>query len=403
MDLHSGLPFWIVKNELYDYYNPLREDYKVDVVIIGSGITGALVAHELCNAGIECAVFDKRTLCTGSTAASTSQLQYEIDVPLVDIIKIHGEQKAVAAYKESLKAITSLERVYKSIRDDAEFKRVSSVYTASNKKGLKLIEREYEARIKNGLPIEILDSKQLWEQHGINRNGALKNNEAAEMDCYQGAVDLLRHHQRKSKLPIFSHTEIAKHEEVSEGYLLTTTNDLKIRCKYLVIAAGFEAGKFLPKKVMDLNSTYAIISQPVDESKLWPERSLIWETKQPYLYMRTTSDNRMIVGGEDIPYKSEITRDRLLRRKIANLEKAFAKIYPDIPFITDMAWCGTFSSTSDGLPYIGAWPGKEKMLFALGYGGNGITFSMIAAEVISNIILGKQDDRAELFGFKRSL
>ena len=119
--------------------------------------------------------------------------------------------------------------------------------------------------------------------------------------------------------------------------------------------------------------------------------------------MRTTEDNRMIVGGEDIPYQSEITRDRLLRKKMGRLEKAFAKLYPDIPFITDMAWCGTFSSTEDGLPYIGAWPGKNKMLFALGYGGNGITFSMIAAQVISNIISGKKDERQELFGFERTL
>jgi len=403
MDLHSGLPFWIVKNELYDYFNPLREDYKVDVAIIGSGITGALVAHELCNAGIECAIFDKRTLCTGSSAASTSQLQYEIDVPLVDIIKLHGETKAVAAHKESLNAISSIEKVFKSIRDKADFKRISSVYTASDRKGFKLIEKEYEARIKHGLPVEFLDEQQLWDKHHIKRRGALKNNEAAQMDCYQGAVDLLRHHQRKNRLPLFSHTEIENFEEIKDGYQLTTTTGLKIKCNYLVIAAGFEAGKFLPKKVMNLNSTYAIVSQPVDEHQLWPEKSLIWETKQPYCYMRTTEDNRMIVGGEDIPYQSEITRDRLLRKKMGRLEKAFAKLYPDIPFITDMAWCGTFSSTEDGLPYIGAWPGKNKMLFALGYGGNGITFSMIAAQVISNIISGKKDERQELFGFERTL
>jgi len=403
MDLHSGLPFWIVKNELYDYFNPLREDYKVDVAIIGSGITGALVAHELCSVGIECAIFDKRTLCTGSSAASTSQLQYEIDVPLVDIIKMHGATKAVAAYKESLNAITSIEKVFKSIRDYADFKRISSVYTASDKKGIQLIETEYEARVKYGLPVEFLDEQQLWDKHHIKRKGALKNNEAAQMDCYQGAVDLLRHHHAKNKLPLFSHTEVDSFEETKGGYQLTTTKGLKIKCNYLVIAAGFEAGKFLPKKVMNLNSTYAIVSQPVDEYHLWPEKSLIWETKQPYCYMRTTTDNRMIVGGEDIPFQSEITRDKLLRRKIKNLEKAFAKFYPDIPFITDMAWCGTFSSTEDGLPYIGPWPGKNKMLFALGYGGNGITFSMIAAQVIANIISGKKDERQELFGFDRTL
>jgi glycine/D-amino acid oxidase-like deaminating enzyme len=401
MDLHSGLPFWIAKNELYDYYNPLTENYKIDVAIIGSGITGALVAHELCSAGISCAVFDKRTLCTGSTAASTSQLQYEIDVPLVDIMKMHGEAMAVQAYKESLLAITSLEKVFKSTKIESDFLRVSSVFTASNRKGMRLIEREFEARQKHGIPVSFLNEDMLWEQHRIKRMGALKNNEAAQMDCYKGAVALLTHHQKKHDLPVFSHTDIVAHEEVRGGYKLLTDNGHVIRCKYLVVAAGFEAGKFLPKKVMDLISTYAIISQPVEEEQLWPERSLIWETQSPYIYMRTTVDNRMIVGGEDVSFKSEVKRDRLLRKKISRLEKAFAEFYPEIPFKTDMAWCGTFSSTTDGLPYIGPWPDKKRLLFALGYGGNGITFSMIAAQVLRNLITGKKDERLKLFGFDR--
>ena len=77
-------------------------------------------------------------------------------------------------------------------------------------------------------------------------------------------------------------------------------------------------------------------------------------------------------------------------------------MFPEIPFVTDMSWAGTFSATADGLPYIGMYPNKPNMYFALGYGGNGITFSMIAAQVIGNLITGKVDPRAELFGFDRS-
>lgn len=81
MDLHSGLPYWIVRNSLLDYFHPLEDDLSTDIVIVGSGITGALMAHELCRAGIECCVIDKRSIATGSSAASTALLQYEIDVP----------------------------------------------------------------------------------------------------------------------------------------------------------------------------------------------------------------------------------------------------------------------------------------------------------------------------------
>ncbi len=402
MDLHSGLPYWIVKNELFNYYNPLKTNLKIEVVIIGSGITGALVAHELCKAGINCAVIDKRTISTGSTAASTAQLQYEIDVPLCEMKDKVGENLASRAYQASLESIKDIQKVLKESKVDADFKNVSSIWLASYKKDLKLLEKEFEIRTKHGLPVSFLNNLELAKQHKIEAPGALKNKEAAQMDCYAAATGLLQFHLKKKELELFSHTEIMKWKELGSGYELLTESGHTIRCKYVVIAAGFEAGQFLPKNVMKLLSTYALVSNPVDQKDLWPERSLIWETKEPYFYMRTTSDNRMMIGGEDEDFQNPVKRDDLLREKIKKLEKQFYKIYPDIPFEVDMAWCGTFSSTEDGLPYIGTWPGKKRMFFALGYGGNGITFSMIAAQIIANELSGKKDERAEIFGFERS-
>ncbi len=401
MDLHSGLPYWIVKNPLFNYYHPLKKNYKTDVVIIGSGITGSLVAHELSKAGIKSAVFDKRTIATGSTAASTAQLQYEIDVPLSKMVKKVGEDFATRAYQASLESIKDIQKVLKEAKVDADFKNLSSVWLASYKKDVKLLEDEFEIRKKHGLPVEFLNEKELTKQHKIQAPAALKNYEAAMMDCYSAATGLLKHHLDKKEIELFSHTEIVKWKEMKNGYELLTQNDHKIRCKYVVIAAGFEAGQFLPKNVMKLLSTYVLISNPVDEKDLWPERSLIWETKEPYFYMRTTMDNRMMIGGEDEDFQDPVKRDDLLREKIKKLEIKFKKIYPAIPFEVDMAWCGTFSSTEDGLPYIGSWPGKDRMFFALGYGGNGITFSMIAAQIIARKLSGKRDDRAEVFAFDR--
>lgn len=402
MDLHSGLPYWIVKNQLFDFFHPLERDYQTEVAIIGSGITGSLVAHELCKAGIKCAVFDKRTIGTGSTAASTSQLQYEIDVPLCKMVEKVGEDFASRAYHASLQSIQDIGKVLKEAKVKADYKEVSSVWLASYKKDLKLLEREYEIRQKHGLPVQFLSSGELFKQHQIEAPAALKNNEAAQIDCYASATGLLQYHLKRKELNLFSHTEILKWKETYQGYELETQSGNLIKCKFVVIAAGFEAGQFLPKKVMKLSSTYALVSNPVKESELWPERSLIWETKEPYFYMRTTVDNRMMIGGEDVEFQNPVKRDKLLRTKIKKLEKQFNKIYPNIPFEVDMAWCGTFSSTQDGLPYIGTWPGKERMFFALGYGGNGITFSMIAAQIISNQLLGKKDNRAEIFAFDRT-
>src|SRR5690606_38598822 len=98
----------------------------------------------------------KRTIATGSSAASTSQLQYEIDVPLCDMIGIVGEEIAVKAYHASLQSITDIERVFQSLTFDPAFTRVSSVFLASDKKGLKLLEKEYDVRQRANLPVTFL-------------------------------------------------------------------------------------------------------------------------------------------------------------------------------------------------------------------------------------------------------
>jgi len=75
---------------------------------------------------------------------------------------------------------------------------------------------------------------------------------------------------------------------------------------------------------------------------------------------------------------------------------------PHIPFVLDFAWGGVFSSTKDGLPYIGQASSKKNIFFSLGYGGNGIIFSLIAAETILAMISGQQPKAGELFSFNRT-
>ncbi len=401
MDLYSGLPYWIAKNSLYNYFNPLEVDHTTYVAIIGAGITGALIAHELCSAGIQCTVIDKRGITTGSSTASTALLQYEIDTPLCKLVELIDEDLAVKAYKCCLQSITDIENIFHKVRFNPDFEKVPSVYYASDKKGFELIQEEYQIRKKYDLPVEFLEKEDLKKKYGIDAPGALYNNRSAQMDAYKGATHLIDYHMEKSDLEVFTHTEITGTKETEGGYELETKEGHTIKCKYVIVAAGFEAGPFLPKRVMKLTSTYAIISEPVEEEYIWADRSLIWETAEPYLYVRTVNKNRIMVGGEDEDFSDPEKRDSLLRNKVGILEKKIKKLFPNIPFKTDMAWCGTFSSTDDGLPFIGNYPGKDRMFYALGYGGNGITFSVIAAQMITNKLRGIEDEREAVFGFER--
>lgn len=104
------------------------------------------MAHELCHAGIKCCIVDKRSIATGSSAASTALLQYEIDVPLCRMAKIIGEENAATAYHACLQSISDIKRVLEETGVNAGFEQLPSLFYASSAADNKLLEQEHEIR-----------------------------------------------------------------------------------------------------------------------------------------------------------------------------------------------------------------------------------------------------------------
>src|SRR6185437_14127836 len=100
-------------------------------------------------------------------------------------------------------------------------------------------------------------------------------------------------------------------------------------------------------------------------------------------------------------FYNPILRDARIKKKARLLQDAFSQKFTNIPIRIDFNWAGTFASTEDGLPYIGTIPQKPNTYFALGFGGNGITFSVIAAQMIRDMLLGKKNENTNIFSFDR--
>jgi glycine/D-amino acid oxidase-like deaminating enzyme len=128
---------------------------------------------------------------------------------------------------------------------------------------------------------------------------------------------------------------------------------------------------------------------------------MMWETARPYYYLRTTVDGRAMIGGGDESFLDPRARAALLGFKTRLLERKFRQFFPQIEFETAYAWAGTFGETPDGLPYIGRHAAFPHAYFALGYGGNGVTFSLIAANLIRDLWLGRKNPDAEIYRFDR--
>jgi glycine/D-amino acid oxidase-like deaminating enzyme len=157
----------------------------------------------------------------------------------------------------------------------------------------------------------------------------------------------------------------------------------------------------LKAKVVKLKSTYALVSQPLESLAPWDPDWIMWEAKDPYLYLRATSENRLLVGGEDDDFRNPVKRDLSLPKKVATIKSKVTKLLPSLEWEVEFAWAGTFGETDDGLAYIGPSPEYPGCYFALGFGGNGITFSSIAAGILADLLTGRQNADAELFRFGR--
>jgi glycine/D-amino acid oxidase-like deaminating enzyme len=400
MDLRSDYPYWLLRHGIIRSYPPLQKNTHAEIVIMGGGISGALSAWYLTNAGFNTLLVDRRHIGMGSTAASTALLQYEIDTPLYKLIEKVGKESAIRSYLLCRQSIHTAGDIVHSLNIKHNFSFKPSFQYASFKKDRKNLAKEFRLRKEAGLRLNWLDDKDILDKYGFSSAGGILSEDGAEVDAYQLTHALLEDSISKG-LRVYDHTDITAIQHHKNAVTLTTADNKKIKAGKLIIACGYESQQYIPKKVQDLRSTFVIISERYEKKDFWYKNSLIWETKDPYLYLRTTSDNRIIVGGKDSPFSDPNKRDKLLSSKARSLQQSFSQLFPSIPFRTDFKWAGSFASTKDGLPYIGAIPQRPHTYFALGLGGNGITFSVIAAEIICDILQGKKNENAGLFSFDR--
>jgi glycine/D-amino acid oxidase-like deaminating enzyme len=249
--------------------------------------------------------------------------------------------------------------------------------------------------------VRFWDRARLERETSLPFHAAILSRPSAQMDAHCFAHGLLRRAIRRGA-QVFDRTTVSRWVPRGRGVELRTDRGAVVRARRVVIASGYEADACLREQVTRLQTTFAVVSEPLAAFPGWPGRRLVWETARPYFYARTTADNRVLFGGEDEPFINPRRRARALPGKTRALLRKFRRYFPGIAVEPAYAWAGTFAETKDGLPFIGPHPGFPRSFFALGYGGNGITFSFVAAEIIRDLCLGRANADAQLFRFGRA-
>lgn len=361
------------------------------------GISGAMIAEALTAAGLAVIAIDRRGPMQGSTSATTALVQYEIDVPLSVLSRTIGRGKAETAWRRARLAVANLSASIDELGIACEKSTRPSLLIAGNRLRAGGLREEAEARRAAGLYAEYLTAGSLRDRFGIARGGAILSPGNLSLDPRKLTAGLfLKALERGARF--YAPVEATTFETSRRGVDVATRAGPVISARRIVLATGYELMSIVPSKGHSVASTWVIATRP-QKRALWPEEAFIWEASDPYLYIRATVDGRVICGGEDEHFSDEATRDALLDEKAARISEKLSRLLPAIDPRPDFAWTGAFGMTRTGLPLIGTVPGNPGVHAVLGYSGNGITFSRIAAEILRADFTGSTDADAGLFSF----
>ena len=400
--LRRGRPVWLTRDDRAARYPALRGRHETDIAIVGAGMTGAMIAAVFAEAGVRVTVLEASRAGLGSTAASTALLLQEPDYTLSALGRLYSPARARRLWQLSHDTtaafITNIER----FKVDCDLTPSDSLYYTLDRHAE--LKRDCAQRTRAGFGGELLDAHAMRELTGIEGGSAIRTVGNARLNPVKACRGLLKAAHRMGAR-VFERTKVRRVQRVDDGVRLYSGH-ATIEAREVVIATGYATKFFRPLAGrFRMRRTYVLVTERIParlRRRLQLDDVMLWDTERPYHYVRWTDDGRLLLGGEDRPVKSGVSRGSQFAKAAGELREYFDEVLPPLREVRiDGAWEGLFAMTPDGLPYIGRHRRYPGHLFALGYGGNGMTFASVAARMLLEQWQGVRSPDHRLFAFGR--
>lgn len=403
--LRIGKSYWLDQYTGQVPRFPVMRGARVaDVAIVGGGITGCLAAFLFAEAGLSVVLLEAQRIGRGSTAASTALLMQEPDVDFRDLAARYGSARTRQIWTRSSQSVRGLTGLLRRLRINASVESVPSVYWTCEASASADLRRELERRHAAGLGGRWLSSAALKRATGIDGAGGILTLGNAQVDPYRACLGVAgRAHAAGAR--VYEHSPVRRVTGSRDGVRIALDRG-EVSAKWAVIATGYATADFKPLAGrFRMSNTYVIATPPLSATTrrhMGLGDVMFWDTEDPYHYARWTRDRRLLFGGRDEPMVPRRARRTALAHHAVRLAEDLIALYPALDGIApDYAWEGLFATTPDGLPYIGTHRRYPRHLFALGYGGNGMTFGYLAAQILVRAAQGAITAEDRLFGFGR--
>ncbi len=353
-------------------FNALDGDKTTDVLIVGGGIAGLLCAYRLKNVGVDCMLIEADKICGGITGCTTAKITLSHGLIYDKLIRRFGDDMARLYAKAHICAAMEYSRLCKNIDCDYEIKD-SYVYSLRDRKK---IENEIAALTRLGVKAEFSDACHL----PFKTAGAVRVKNQAQFHPLKFLYAIAK------DLPVYENTKAV---EFYPGKV--KTNRGIINFNKLIIATHFP--------ILNKHGAYFI--------KLYQHRSYVIALKG------AQKVNGMYVDGSDRGLSFRDYGDILLlgggghrtgkQGGCWNELEAFAKkYYPDAKVTA--RWATQDCMTLDDVAYIGQYSlSTPDVYVATGFNKWGMTNSMVAADILCDLVQGKVNRYAQVFSPSRSI
>lgn len=404
MKLHKGNLFWPSNTE--DISLEIHNNFETnkDVLVVGSGMSGALSAYELSKAGYKVTMIEENRIASGSSSANTGLIQYMSDQGVKKFAEQIGKDAAIRFYNQSKEAVDHLIKINDELVDiDQEnFIQENSMILATEMKKTSDVKEETKMQKEIGYDVKYLNYDQLAD-YNLKAYCGLLCGPDINLNPYAFVLRLLKTAVENYNLEILEGVKFIKCEKINDENIVSLEiggQEINKSYKKIVIATGYKSPDQFKKnlKNVEIYKTYVSVTNKVEDKGY--EDLLVWEVKDAYTYFKKTFDNRLMIGGFD--EKADTIKDKDVGKRDKDLEKgANSMLVEKYNIETNYSYTALFGISKDNLPYMGIDPENDDIFVICGVGGNGTVYSKIGATMATKWIKGESLDEYETYRLGR--
>lgn len=398
----KGKPYFSDVEKKLKKFPYLDKNIICDVLIVGAGIDGAIANYYFSNAGIDTVLIEKNKIGYTNTSCATSLLEYQLDSHANDLTDYFPKEMLLEIYKLGLESLTEIDKLINKLGNYCHYSKRPTLLYSLKDKDKDEIHREYIFRINNHFDCEYLTEENNPFPFEL-KAGIYCENGGAEFNPYLFTKQMIENSKNQAR--IFEHTEASHIIYLPDDKVKVITNyGIEIICNKIICSTGYNTSLFTKQQLCDKTITYSIVTNPIKDFT-WKDKTMIQDNAEPYHYIRFSHDNRLIIGGEDIPFKNNIIKKNVSDKKYQNLLEYTKQLLPDIESYIkiDYSFSGVFSATDNNLAVIGEDLENKNLWYLLGYGANGIIYAIYGAKALLKLYKGKEDQMLKFFSPKREL